>query len=206
MLRYAAGKIHRHIVLQIFDGIFGLELFTFLNIGVDQSVGLLNVQPAGDGRVLSDHRSQSDKNIFCLPQRSFRKLSFLNVGRVGGGQQKLLQLLYGPITDKRQHLLFKMICTVLPMFFPFPITLPDMALTDHLLKARVRDPEGLSDIQFLPGECVMQEHKKIQKLIVGILRNAAQKGRNFFVTADGERVFPNANCKCKLDTCMVEIS
>lgn len=53
MLGDPLGKVDGHIVLEIFDGLFGLEFFTFLNVGVDQLIGLLHVQSARDGGIFS---------------------------------------------------------------------------------------------------------------------------------------------------------
>ena len=93
--------------------------------------------------------------------------------------------------DHRQHLLFKLIGAVLPTFFPLLIGLPGVTLRDHFLKLGIGNAKGLTDIQFFAGKGKMKKEQKIQKVIIGVLGNAAQKGCNFLVTADGKHVFPN---------------
>ena len=62
-----SGEIDGHIVLQILDCLFCLQFFTFLDIGVDELIGLLNIHTSRNGSEFTNHGYQTDKQVFCLP-------------------------------------------------------------------------------------------------------------------------------------------
>lgn len=87
LLGYPLNKVHGHHILQILDSILGLQLFTFLNVGIDEPVGLLHIQTAGDGGRFSDHSDPADEDVLCLPEGTFRQLTLLRRGQLGGGKK-----------------------------------------------------------------------------------------------------------------------
>ena len=64
---------------------------------------------------------------------------------------------------------------MLPAFFPLLIGLPRVPLSNYFLELGVRNVKSLTNVQFLTGESKMQKKQQIQKLIIGVLGNVAQK-------------------------------
>ena len=61
------GKINGHIILQVLDCFLSLQLFAFLDVGVDELVSLLNIHTSRNGSEFTNHGYQTDKQVFCLP-------------------------------------------------------------------------------------------------------------------------------------------
>ena len=80
---------------------------------------------------------------------------------------------------------------MLPVIFPFLIGLPGVPLGNHLLKLGIGNAKSLINVQLLAGEGKVQKQQQIQKPVIGVLGDIAQKGRNLLMAGGRNRVFPN---------------
>ena len=65
-LRHPAGEVDEHIELEVLNGIDRLQPFAFLNVGVDELIGLLYIHAAGNRAVLAHHGDSAQKQVLCL--------------------------------------------------------------------------------------------------------------------------------------------